>query len=206
MPHCGAPTPAMISRSTSVRFTTGCWELNSSASLSPCSPTDVGGDARRLDRLGDRAGHLARRAHDHAAAEFTGDLAALAQHVEQAPLLVRRGEEPAVLSAEDAQRDAALTDHIDHLGARLTAREALHEIAATQLDRVETAEFRRIQRRRQRRGVDRPGVERQFVCRRHRFPALPRCGGVISGVGQAEIQQSSDQFRNWATRVGPDRR
>ena len=120
---------------------------------------DVAGALEIFDRVRDRALHLARRAHQHVAAERNGVLAGFPEHPEQPLALLAGGEQPAIFDAEHADRNAAFADEIEHLRIAHAGIEAALEIGAAQFDRVEAPDARRIERRRQRRGVDRPHMQ-----------------------------------------------
>ena len=61
----------------------------------------------------------------------------------------------------------ALLDEVDHLRVGHALIETALEVGAAQFDRVEAAALRRVERLGERRGVDRPHVEREAAEFRH---------------------------------------
>ncbi len=70
-------------------------------------------------------------------------------------------EQPAIFDAEHADRNAALLDEVEHLRVRHAFVEAALEVGAAQLHRVEAAFLCGFKRLAERRGVDRPHVQRE---------------------------------------------
>jgi hypothetical protein len=128
---------------------------------------DVSATLEVLDRVLRRADILPGRAHHLGAIERDRILAGLLQHVEQPRALLALGEQPAVFAAERAHGNSRRADDVEHLPVRHAALVAAGEIDAAQLQRVEAAVTRGLDRGLERRGVDGPRVQRQASELRH---------------------------------------
>ena len=162
----------------------------------PVFAADVGAALQVLDRLLRRADILAGRAHHLRAIERDRVLAGLLQHVEQPRALVALGEQPAVFAAERADRNLRRTNDVEHLAVRHAALVAAGEVDAAQLDRIEAAVARGLDRGLERRGVDGPGVQRQASELRHLSYSDYFCSfvepGVVRGLdGKGKVSPAS---------------
>jgi hypothetical protein len=129
--------------------------------LEPVLAADVGAALEVLDCVALGAGVLAGRAHHQRAIERDRVLAGFLKHVEQPFPLGAGRKQPAVFAAERADRDPRGANEVQHLTVLHALLEAAHEIEPAQLDRVEASGARGGERMLERRGVDRPGVQRQ---------------------------------------------